>query len=599
MSENITTPQNWFMYHAGYGHGGNASAGSPLNSSNVNSSTFGLFKSIEVNGSILSVPAIVDGYIYVGLANSHESQGSNGGTLQKYEISTGTKMGEFTWNIDVNDRDTHGFTGMGCTPTVINGFVYFIGFNATLYCLAQADLKLVWKTDLRYADPAHNQPITNTAGMDQGNAPAEGWSSPTVVNMMINGVSTPMLFVGVGEGENPALFSFIFCLDANTGDVVWIYCTCQYNKGLPNPVNQLPAQVIQVPPPHPFTVFNGSPVTQGCSVWSAIAYDSDTGLIYAGTGQPASPVNAIIDRGLPSVGWSSGILALKALTGEFVAFTQMPSTTAYRRTDLDVDIGSACTIYTLPANSIHATNANTVSAKPRKVVSVGCKNGGFMVCDAKTLQLISSVSLLPKMNDGTQIQNIDPHPPASQQNPPYPNIPSNEISNITWGENYFGPFNTAAADPVTGTLFIGMGGPNYHGTAPSIDSTTTPFMKAVKWDTLQDAWPMDNSFDPPRYMNGGGSMYSSPGDSIPGASGLSSPAVVNDVVFVSTCKVSIYAYNVKDGTLLWYDDIGSQTQGFNGGYGYCLGPAIWGKYVVAGALIKSNTGGVLNIYALK
>ena len=155
-------------------------------------------------------------------------------------------------------------------------------------------------------------------------------------------------------------------------------------------------------------------------------------------------------------------------------------------------------------------------------------------------------------------------------------------------------FNTAAVDPQTGTLFVGIGGPNYHNPAPGIDYETTPFMKAIKWDTLLDAWPLDESFDPPRYKNVGASMYTNAGES-----GISSPAVVNDVVFVSTTGVAIYAYKVSDGTLLWQNAIGNPTLGFNGGYGYCLGPAIWGKYVVAGALIQGLQGGVLNIYALK
>jgi outer membrane protein assembly factor BamB len=84
-----------------------------------------------------------------------------------------------------------------------------------------------------------------------------------------------------------------------------------------------------------------------------------------------------------------------------------------------------------------------------------------------------------------------------------------------------------------------------------------------------------------------------------GESGLSSPAVVNDVVFCTTSKVSIYAFKVSDGTLLWNDDLGAQTDGYNGGYGYCLGPAVWRNYVVAGALVFGRDGGVLKIYGLK
>ena len=44
--------------------------------------------------------------------------------------------------------------------------------------------------------------------------------------------------------------------------------------------------------------------------------------------------------------------------------------------------------------------------------------------------------------------------------------------------------------------------------------------------------------------------------------------------------------------------LGEQTGGMNGGYGYCLGPAVWGDYVVAGALVFGRRGGVLRIYSL-
>jgi outer membrane protein assembly factor BamB len=85
---------------------------------------------------------------------------------------------------------------------------------------------------------------------------------------------------------------------------------------------------------------------------------------------------------------------------------------------------------------------------------------------------------------------------------------------------------------------------------------------------------------------------------VPGESGLSSPAVVNDVVFCSTSIIGLYAFCAHDGTLLWQHQLGEQTGGMNGGYGYCLGPAIEGKYVVAGGLVFGRNGGVLHIYSL-
>ena len=60
-----------------------------------------------------------------------------------------------------------------------------------------------------------------------------------------------------------------------------------------------------------------------------------------------------------------------------------------------------------------------------------------------------------------------------------------------------------------------------------------------------------------------------------GESGLSVPAVVNDVVLMATSRVALYAFRAGDGRLLWSDTehFGPQTGGMSGGYGYCMGPA--------------------------
>ena len=85
-----------------------------------------------------------------------------------------------------------------------------------------------------------------------------------------------------------------------------------------------------------------------------------------------------------------------------------------------------------------------------------------------------------------------------------------------------------------------------------------------------------------------------------GESGLSVPAVVNDVVLMATSRVALYAFHAVDGRLLWSDteNFGPQTGGMSGGYGYCMGPAVAGDWVVAGALVGTDSGGVLNIYRL-
>lgn len=596
------TREGWWMYHGDPEHTGYVSA-SGLNTSNVrlnDDGTQGAFQTLftlQLGGPVLSVPAVTEGFIYVGLANYHQTPDGtgNGGALHKIDITTGQVVQTFTWNLGTDTSDAHGFAGMGCTPLVTGDAVYFGAFNGKFYCLDKETLALRWSTDLRNEDLAHNQPITNIAGVSDGYPAAVIWTSP------VPSADGTKLYVGCGEGENPSLYSFVFCLDAATGNVNWIYCTNAFSAGEPNDPNVLPLHAVQtLPPPAGYTVFNGEPVVKGCSVWGAIAYDKDLNRIYCPTGNQQPEPNGSWQSGpfkpeLPSPWFSNGLLTLDADTGEFKAFFQVPPESNYRDSDIDIDIGSAPVIY---------------DWNGRKVVIQTCKNGGFFVLDADTLELIKWRQLLPYHNDGTTwVETVDPHP--ADGNAINPQV-SNDESNATPGENFSGVFNTAALYPGSGDnpqtisprFFIAMGGPNYHNASPGIDFNSTPFMRAVGIDspTLDDVWPMDQN-DPRRYTNTSRmdpsintevGMYTSAGES-----GISSPVVVNDLVFCSTSKIALYAFDVRDGSLLWWDQLGMQTDGFNGGYGYCIGPAVWQDYVVAGALVFGRDGGVLKIYGLK
>lgn len=585
-------PTGWWMYHGDPEHTGYVSD-STLSTANVASSSFTNLFSLQLGGPVLSVPAVAGGFIYVGLANNHKAQGGNGGALLKIDIQTGQTVKTFSWDLGNDNEDIHSFTGMGCTPLVFNDRIYFGAFNGKLYCLNQDTLELNWVTDLRNEDLAHNQPITNVNGVSGGAPPAVIWTSPVV------SADGTKLYVGCGEGENPQLYSFVFCLDTVTGNVNWIYCTDAFSADKPNQPNVLPIHAVQtLPPPAGYTVFDGEPIVMGCSVWGAIAYDEDLNQIYCPTGNQQPEPDGNWQGGpfkpeLPSPGFSNGLLTLDASTGEFIAFFQVPPESNYRDSDFDIDIGSAPVI----------TNLG-----PQKVVILTCKNGGFFVLDAGSLKLIKWRQLLPYYNNGSWIETVDAHP--IDQNALNPHV-TNEESNATPGENFSGVFNTPALYPgsadkpqtISPRFFIGMGGPNYHNASPGIDFNSTPFMRAIDLnsDKLVDAWPMDNG-DPRKYVNAShvdpangisAGMYTSAGEC-----GLSSPAVVNDVVFCTTSKVSIYAFDVRDGKLLWWDDMGMQTDGYNGGYGYCLGPAIWKNYVVAGALVFGGDGGILKIYGL-
>jgi len=554
---------NWWMFHGDPAHTGEAT-GSAINSGNVAGLT--LTQSINVNGSILSTPAVVDGYVYCGLANSLAAAAQNGGQFIKVNLNTGQTEATYNWNIDPKERDTHGFCGMGCTPAVTGGKVYFSAFDGKLYCLNQSDLTLAWVTDLRYADMPHNQPVTNDFAAAGTQAKASGWSSPLVAGDRV--------YVGMGEGENSFLYGFVYCLDANTGNVIWIYCTCQYVEGTNNLPNQLPAETIRQSLPSGFTTFDGQPVAKGASVWSGIAHDPDLDALYCATGNP------VPDDELPTLGYTNSVLVLSASTGAFKACIQIPAETSYRSSDIDIDIGGAPTLWQING---------------RKVVGIGCKNGCFMTFDANTFEIIATRQLLPFMNDGSQIPTVDPHG-VDDPSQPFP-VLTNDQSNQTQGENFHGTYSTAALCSSQQKVFIGVGGNNYHYICSGIDSESTPFIRALDWSTLADGWALDNG-DPKKYAVA--ADPNNPLYKMAGESGISVPAVVNDVVFMSTTRVALYAFRAADGKLLWSDaaNFGAQTGGMSGGYGYCMGPAIAGNFVVAGALVQGGNGGVLNIYAL-
>lgn len=552
---------NWWMYHGDPSHSGEVTA-TGITAQNVAGLT--LRHSLKVPGSVLSTPAVVDGFVFVGLANTRAVASQNGGQLLKVDVASGQIVASFQWSIAADERDSHGFCGMGVTPAVADGRVFFSAFNGKFYCLSEESLALLWVTDLRDADPAQNQPVTNDFG---GDAPkAAGWSSPVVAGDRV--------FVGMGEGENPDLYGFVYCLDASTGKVIWLFCTCQFEPDRPNRANELPYDTV-TELPEGFTTYESRVVVKGASVWSSIACDPDLDQLYCATGNPQP------DGRLPTVGYTNSVVVLEASTGTFRASVQIPASSSYRPSDIDVDIGGSPTLYEIDG---------------RKLVGIGCKNGAYVTFDARSYEIVAVRQLLPLHRDGSQISTVDPHGP-DDANAPRPVVP-NEWSNEIDGENYSGTYSTAAVCSGLGKLFIGLGGNNYHYLSPGIDAGTTPFIRSLDWSTLLDAWPLDDG-DPQRYAIAS-EQDANPLYRMGGESGISVPAVANDVVFMATTRVALYAFSARDGELLWADtdNFGPQTGGMSGGYGYCMGMAVAGDCVVAGALVAGDSGGVLNIYSL-
>src|SRR5690348_15836182 len=105
-----TLSNDWWMYHGNERHNGNAAGHSDITSASVHRLT--RRHTLVLNDPIISVPAIVQGKIYVGTKSPR-----NGGTLYKIDVVSGVINGTFSvpfagggvWD-----------SGIGATPAVVN-----------------------------------------------------------------------------------------------------------------------------------------------------------------------------------------------------------------------------------------------------------------------------------------------------------------------------------------------------------------------------------------------------------------------------------------------------------------------------------------------
>jgi len=523
--------KDWWMYQHDVRHTGQASGWSDIRSTNVG--TMVRQSVVPVDGPVITKPSIVGGKIYVG---SGKVGGGGGGTLYKIDLATGNVEGTFA----TSGMAYYQWSGIGGSPAVVGGRVYFTGVHGKVYCVNTATMTLIWETDLSAPNATRKQPV------NQSNA--DSWSGPLVVNGKV--------YVGCGEGEDPNTYGFVYCLDANTGNVIWLYCTSKFTNrlapGSENQPNVIPASVA-VSDPLPawataagFSIQSDAPAARetGSSVWSSCAYDSVLNRIYVGTG------NSQYKTGEPGAGtdlpdewYGSGLISLDANTGEFRGFFQPGPDDSYRPGDADVDVPGSPTIF---------------ARSGQRVVAFGSKNGSFFLLDPDTLKVLGGGAqrrqLLPRAGGsglpgdrGTAIPTVAPISPP-------------------WYENEWGIYATPAVHPGLGRLYVGLG-----GRGVITDQNRTPFIRALNWNTLQDAWPTAVGADTvSRYTTASPPLYTS------SEVGLSSPAVVNDVVFVSTNKTALYALDAATGLCLW------SAPGLPAGQ-FALGPAIYGNYVVMGA----------------
>jgi outer membrane protein assembly factor BamB len=70
-----------------------------------------------------------------------------------------------------------------------------------------------------------------------------------------------------------------------------------------------------------------------------------------------------------------------------------------------------------------------------------------------------------------------------------------------------------------------------------------------------------------------------PGRATLGEAGFASPTVVNDVVFMTTARPALYAFDAARGVALW----AAPGFGPSAPNSFTLGPAVYGDFVVVGS----------------
>jgi hypothetical protein len=447
------------------------------------------------------------------------------------------------WSIPDNRANPTWGSGFGCSPAVAGSRVYIASIDARVFCFNVDSIQTagpVWTTDLFARDMPHKQPLDNS------NPPVACWTSPLVVNGKV--------YVGIGLGENGSKppFGFIYCLDAGSGQVIWLFCTNKFVDGKDNAPNSVPKSLVGGSLQAPYTALDDPPFG-GASVWSSCAYGEyvENGVtvrtVYAGTGNTFSPNNS--QSPLPGRPYASGVIGLDADTGTFRGYYPCMPDDAYRPDDSDVDVGASPLVFYL-------------NGLPTPLVAVGNKAGSFFVLDGSNVQLFSGPrQLLPRLGGdgfrqtfGTALSAIDKHDKST--------------------ENQEGIYAAAAWSPTSSAgvqaLFVPLTGVNY----------PTSFLRALNAETLVDIWPTEQNSDGVTiYSDTNPPMYSQ----TDGLGAACDPAVVNDLVFVSPAtpvSPSFYALAADTGKQCWADTNFSPVSDQFGPH--ILGPAISGNFVVVG-----------------
>ncbi len=299
--------EDWPKYKKDLANSGHSSE------TGINSSNVAMLKSkwtFATNDKISASPAVatIKGTSMLFL-------GADNGVFYALNAVTGAQIWSFTVDL-IGNCSPKGGCRIGSSAAVDTSanLVFFGARNAYLYALNATTGQLVWKQSVG----------DSTVGY-------EIWSSPAVYKGNV--------YVGVAShGDDPCIPGQVRAFNELTGANTWAF----------NTIDQRTCP--------------GGGVCVGAPVWSSVAIDSGSGIVYAGTGNPGTTCNPPTQNfGL----YPDSILAINASTGALLNYYQ-----AIKNDNNDKDFGSSPFLHTASETN-QCTNTKTTTYW----VSNASKNG--------------------------------------------------------------------------------------------------------------------------------------------------------------------------------------------------------------------------------
>jgi quinohemoprotein ethanol dehydrogenase len=311
--------------------------------------------------------------------------------LKQINPSNVDKLG-FAWSYDLGTE-----RGQQATPVVVDGVMYTSGNWGWVYAVDAASGKELWRYDPDVPGQAARAACCDI--VNRGVAVFKGkvyvasidgrlhaidaatgkrlWEVDTIADHLLTYASTgaPQIAKNVviignagGDMDEGGVRGYVTAYDLETGHQKWRFFTVPPVPGQPfeHPEIALAAKTWD---PDRDPKFKG-----GGTVWDGTAYDTETGLVYFGTGNTAPYDTRRLGPKNGDDLFVASIVAVNPDTGRMAWHYQ---TTPQDRWDYDA-------VQKLVLATL------TIDGHPRRVVMQANKNGFFYVLDAKTGKLLSA-----------------------------------------------------------------------------------------------------------------------------------------------------------------------------------------------------------------